>query len=336
MAQLISRRHVHRVARALQLASLLATVASAGAAAQAAVDVPPACGSPAEFAAELEKLSGPSDAASWQGSVSIRALEDGSYSLELSAAQETRRLVERDCRLLFRSAVVMAAAALQNLQEAETPSAPGEPQHVDAPAAPAVEAAPRPEAGEPLESEIARPSAAVAPAPRTPPEPALAPVWQLALGAGLAAGSGPELAARTEMAVAYARSVWEMSLRALYVTPSSARAEGGRSVAVSTVGLTAQAGYWPLRWFGLRLGPELAWQMGRGRQKQSRDGTLRPALAAEVGVRLWPRSRLLLELALAGRYAFTRPRFEIVGFGTLYRSPALSGDALFRLGYRFR
>src|SRR5262245_12958182 len=89
-------------------------LAAANAAAQNSVDVPERCGSQAEFEQELERLLGAEAGKLSPYTLSITPSESGSeYLLRMTLRGEQREMRDTDCRALFKSAVVVAAASVK-------------------------------------------------------------------------------------------------------------------------------------------------------------------------------------------------------------------------------
>lgn len=111
---------------------VLYTFLSAAAAAQSRFQVPEGCGNETEFRSEIERLTGAPAQPDVPSSLRIEALggDPGTYELRLELDDERRVLRDPDCRVLFRSAIVIAAAASRGAAV----SAPVPPAPVPAPA----------------------------------------------------------------------------------------------------------------------------------------------------------------------------------------------------------
>jgi hypothetical protein len=112
--------------------------------AQSRITVPVGCGSDAEFVSELERLTGAPAALAEPASVSIEPHAQGGFELRLALAGEQRTLRDPDCRVLWRSALVIVAAASRAPSEppAPAPAAPAAPAPAPAPAPPAAASPP--------------------------------------------------------------------------------------------------------------------------------------------------------------------------------------------------
>jgi hypothetical protein len=86
--------------------------------AQDRVDVPEGCGSEQELRAELVQLLGAEGArAALPERLQITRAGEGDYALSLELAGESRTMRDADCRALFKTAVVVAAAIVSPAQE---------------------------------------------------------------------------------------------------------------------------------------------------------------------------------------------------------------------------
>jgi hypothetical protein len=141
--------------------------------------VPDGCGSLAEFRREIARLTGSPAADDVPRSLLIEALEAGrqGYSLQLVLGDEVRTLRDLDCRVLFRSAVVIAAAAqgegataapADGAASAAAPPVPAAPPANPVPVA----VAPAAPAGAALQPLAPSPSPANGPRPPGAPTPA--------------------------------------------------------------------------------------------------------------------------------------------------------------------
>jgi hypothetical protein len=92
--------------------------------AQGRIEVPKGCGGNEEFDSEIERLTGAPAALAAPASVSIEPHAEGGFELRLTLADEQRTLRDPECRVLWRSALVIVAAASKTPVEAEPPSAP--------------------------------------------------------------------------------------------------------------------------------------------------------------------------------------------------------------------
>ena len=152
----------------------------------------------------------------------------------------------------------------------------------------------------------------------------------LALGvsSGVVPGWGPAL----EASVHLEKRPWALAL-ALRHWPERGQTIDGRSVLVSATGGRATALFRVAPALELVGGIELNRLIGEGSANVRGPASdvawqLAPVLGAsfitmDVGY-------LRLELGALARLSLIRPRFEVTGFGTLYRAPALGADAIIR------
>lgn len=142
--------------------------------AQSRVSVPEGCGTPEEFGRDIERLTGAPAERAAAAEVSIGRLAGGAYELRLTLLDEQRTLRDPDCRVLWRSALVIVAAASRG--PAADPAAGEEPAAEPVTAAPAGAA-----------SVVPPGVAAPLPAPSTPEPAASAPP----VAAGVRAAAEP-------------------------------------------------------------------------------------------------------------------------------------------------
>jgi hypothetical protein len=152
------------------------------------------------------------------------------------------------------------------------------------------------------------------------------------------------LAARVEIAASdeaglftLEREAWGAVLALHYMPRIETRASSGRGVGVYAFGGRALGLLVPARFMRLGAGVEVAFQHGTGlgsAKPLSDDAWLLAGVAeiAAVPLRL---GHARLELALAAQWNMLRPRFEILGYGEVYRVAIVGGSGLIRLGWTF-
>jgi hypothetical protein len=261
-------------------------------------EVPAACGNEAEFRRELVALTGKDADRAWPSTVRIEpAAPDGGYRLTLELAAGRRELEHLDCRVLFRSALVIAAASVGSGEASE----PAGPAH--GPSAP---------------------SADDARSTRTRPQAQRALRGTVALGSGIALGVVPGPTAAFEARLGGDLGPLGASVAVRHFVSRHA-AVGGRGADIGGYGLRVAALYAPLPWLAGSLGLDADWLVGRGTvgiavPLEDSAWTLAPSLELAL---IPVRTRLLsLEVAAAGRLAVKRPVFEVTGFGEIFRPPA--------------
>ena len=316
-------------ARALALATLCAP-ALAGA--QARVAVPEACGSEAELRAELARLLGPEGAASaLPERLRIARDDDGRHTLVLSVRGEHRTLRDGDCRALFKTAIVIAAATVDPRlrEEAETRS------NVEDDEATPDESRAGVPASENTPAEEYEAAAEPAAEPSGSPPPLRADVW---VGAGAAFSLLPQLSPLLEVSGAVARGALGIALSARYLTPTDERASDAYGVRVEGFGARLAALYEPAPFVRLHAGAALDHLSGRGFGSAVEDVSgsgVALAAALEAAVIPLREGPVRLAVGLSGHYALLRPSFEITGYGRIFRMPPLGGGAVVRLGWQF-
>ena len=284
-------------------------------------EVPAECGSELEFAAELERLAGADASRARHSLVHIeRDAVTGAYRLTLEVGGRRRELQHADCRVLMRSAAVIAAASVK----------------VDANTTPAVAV--------PAQPALATPSVAERAVPPPPADSGArssepAPRWRghLAVGVGIAVGVVPSATPAAELRGGVSRGHWGATLAGRYFAPQSVTVDG-RSADIRAFGVRAAGVVAPTRWLSVSVGLDVELLVGRGGggvALPATDSAWTLAPSAELTVIPIQNEHLALELAAAGRVALVRPVFEVGGFGELYRVPSLGMAAFARGVWRF-
>jgi hypothetical protein len=315
----IVTRHRHRFAlRSAVGCALVLVLASPGAAraqAQSRVDVPPGCGSEAELRSELVRLLGPAAAqTALPRAVRITRGEQGDYALQLELEAESRALRDPDCRVLFKTAVVVAAAAVDpSLQDP---------------------------AAEPRRSEPAPDAKRADPPARAEGDEASAS-WHagVAIGAGAAVSLLPQAALLVQLSGELAYGGFGVSLGARYMAPSTEEAGDDRGVRIHGFGARLGGFHDPAPWLRLQAGMVADRLTGQGRGAAIREDTdsgLAVAFALDAAVTPLRVGALRFSLGIGGHYALVRPDFEIAGYGRVYRVPAVGGSATAEVGWAFR
>jgi hypothetical protein len=304
-------RRLGRVAAIFAVAGVLLVHLPARAQATS-FDAPRECGTEGEFRDGLVRLLGAAADRAWPTALVIaRAPSDSDYHLTLEVQGERRELTHADCRVLFRSAIVIAAVTVD-----PTVRLPEE-----APTAPPARAAP----------------------PPPPPKPAKAPPPEdrngagalggsIAVGGGLALAVLPGATGVVEVRGGLASGRFGATLGAQYFTPREA-SSSGRSAELQGVGVRAAASFAPTPLLTASVGLSADWLVGRGSAELSspvQDSAW--ALAPSLELALTPRltRSVSLELGLAGQANLQRATFEVTGFGAIYQMPAASLTLLAR------
>jgi hypothetical protein len=321
-----SRLGQHRAAPRGGLAGIaaLAALLSNGpyAEAGASIQLPPECGSPTEFTRELERLLGDQVAEGRPISLVIFPRDGaGAYTLRLQLRNETRELRDPDCRALFRSAVVISAAAVR-------------PELRDVPETTVVERPP-PATAAPSSKGLppdlkARPVLRAEPATQTDGE-----TWRPGIhaGAGAMAGLLPGVAPMLELGGSAARGKWGLFGAARYLPRARTTDDEGRGVAIWALGGQVALFLEPAEWIRLSAGLAVHWLEGEGvgvAQKLT-DSAWSLSSLIEATFIAWQARDLRVELGLQGHGSIVRARFEIGGLGEVYRVPPFSGAAVARV-----
>jgi hypothetical protein len=275
-------------------------------------EVPPECGSQAEFRSELARLAG-ADAERAEPSLLVIAREGAGdaaaseYRLTLDVGGERRELIHADCSVLFRSALVIAAASVR------APEVEEEAPPLRAPVAVAA-----PPSAPPLD-EPSEPTEAGEDGPRHP----LKLGGSVSGGAGLALGVLPEAAAVFEVRGTFLVERFGVSLSGKYLPPRFVSAEG-RGADIHAFGLRGALGLRPVDLLWISAGLDADLLVGEGvsglaTTYEDSAWTLAPSL--ELALIPINTRHLALEIALQGRFAVQRPVFEVTGFRELYQVP---------------
>ena len=289
------RRVLWRLCSALALTASL--VVARRSSAQQDVQVPDGCGSRAELSSELVRLLGAR--AVEAEPLSLRISERGAdqhHRLRLEVRGEVRELTDPDCRALFRSAIVIAATAVNpNLYDP-----PREPR------------ATSPEGGRGVEVGIFG-------------------------GVGAAVGVLPGLAVVFEPGARV--RLWDIgAYLALAYLPSKQATEADRGVDIWGLGGRVGLSFQPIDVARLSAGVAVDRLEGSGFgvAQSMTDAVWSVAPTLEAGWIPLRTAHVELELAARGHIAVTRPRFEIEGFGEIYRTPRFGGTLLGRVAWSVR
>jgi hypothetical protein len=302
--------------------------APARALAQDRVDVPEGCGSERELRAELLRLLGPEGAqAALPERLQISRAGEGDYALSLELAGESRTMRDADCRALFKTAVVVAAAIVSPHKNEAPPRS--------------ASSVPLDEAPPPTAQDVSAPPPRASQARSEPERAGPAATWRgsAAIGAGGMISLLPQLAAMFELSGTLGYGDVGLALGARYLMPSEAQAGGARSVSIYGLGGRLLGFYEPADWVRLHAGIAADRLTGEGSGEallQASDSGAAVAVALEAEAVPARFGDLRISIGIAAHYALVRPSFEIAGFGPLYRVPAAGGSAIVRGAWELR
>jgi hypothetical protein len=272
-------------------------------------EIPADCGTNAEFEREVRRRLG-AEARPLPTAIVIEREGDG-YVLRMRVGNEQRELRDRDCRELFRAAVVVAVAIA--FSEAKSESVPS-------PAAPRV-----------AEEPARRPQP-----PGSDDPPGEGVHVDLGLAGGAHLGFSPSVVPLLELESKLTLSRFGIALGIRYLAPSSAEDETGRGVDVSGFGAQASALYAGSPLWEARAGVALFRLDGAGIGSASNDSDVAWAGGPVVGLALFPvrHGRFWAGAALQGEWHVLRARFEIQSYGEVFQVSPFGGSALLCAGYR--
>lgn len=288
---------------------VLLAVAARPADAAITAQIPPECGSLADFEAELEQRLGSVDAAQTTH-VTLTAEESG-YLLVVEAADQRRELHDASCPELLHAAIVVALALLEPKRAEAAPPAPE----------------PTPE-----------------PTPLTPPpkaEATAAPRWRpkIALGAGGGVHLGT-LPSATLMLDIDAQLKWTrfgVAIGFRYLLPRETQDENGKGARIAASGASLAGLFEPWRRVQTRLGVNAYRLSGSGiGSTQTGDGAAWE-VAPSLGAAFVPfqRAPFWTCVGLEGQLNLIRPTFEILSYNEVFQVPLLSGSAFVHAGVVF-
>jgi hypothetical protein len=293
------------------------------------LDIPPSCGSESELVREIEALrrdAAPNSAP--RPDVQLAREADG-YVLHITLPDGARSLRDRDCRALFRAAIVIAAlghepdAALA-AERSAAQSPPAAPSAVPA-ELPSAPPAPAAASSTQANAAVAKPVAARSKRPAPPPATHVDAFAQVEA----AYGTVPAWSAALAAGASVRRGLWGGRIWFGYLTPRT-HAEADQAVRVQGLDLALSLELAPLSRLSLGLGADLFFLRGQGVDvaNPSVDWTVQPALHLALRGRVWTTGRFGLELTGRALWSPQPSSFTLRGGGDLYTTEELA----FQLG----
>ncbi|HMA94822.1 MAG TPA: hypothetical protein VKP30_19160 [Polyangiaceae bacterium] len=306
-----------RTARAVALAILCV---APGLEAKAGFTVPAHCGDRTVFEAEISKRLGGGSAAALLDVLELTISEkSNTYSLAMRVGNEARQLEDPNCADLFQAAVVVAVALWEE-PKAAIPLGP----RTTAAAVPKPGPAASPDSG-PRGSGALVPSA-------TPLR------WFLAgeVGAnwGLRPNFGPILGMRGAIDTSRFGAV-----AAVRWLPRNQSLDGNsRGVGVSGLGAGVGAYVALLNSVRLELGVSAYRLFGSGLGSRTEKNAALTSFGPHLGLRVtpWSSDWGYFALGAEGHLELLPLRFEILGYGEVFRIPWCTANGVLEVGYRFR
>lgn len=297
---------------------------------------PSSCGSAATFESELRKrLDEATRAGLPPTELSITRVEQ-SYLLRLRVGADEREIIDASCEDLFHAAVVVVASLAETRESSASPSSAsaGTPGQSSTPAPSASPSPPR--------QALPRVPASPLP-PRVPPAnadaaySAIAPRWgaELAVGASVGVLPEPALALKGEVSATWNDFGVAASIR--FLPSVTSRDEAQRGVRADAWGAHVGAQVQPLDALLLQAGAAGYRLSGVGVGSLVRSSDAVWGFGPVIGAKLLP-LRLKsswVSLGLEGQLELLRPRFEILGYGEVFRAPQFLLSGSVGLGHRF-
>jgi hypothetical protein len=319
------------------VAALGVSLYGASSAAQIRVQVPDGCGSDEEFTRELERLLGPDAAEAQPLSVVISPPDaSGTYTLRIELVTGVRELHHVDCRTLFRSAIVVAAASVRADIEAPSSSPPASP--------PSAESATPPSPPPAVSRPIPQPH-------RSNPQPLVHPLepvvrstgeaprvcGSVAAGGGAVVGLLPGVAGLVEVGGAVDRGRWGAGI-GFWVLPGTTKDAGGNpGVDVSAGGAALALRFAPFAFARASAGVGVYRLTGSGTgvREQLTDRAWSVAPIVELTGVSPSVGGAALELGLQAQWWAVPASFQVSGFGEVYRVSTFGAAAVARGTWHF-
>jgi hypothetical protein len=296
--------HCRRLCALSAALTLCLGVANARAAAD---DIPPECGSRADFERELRQRLG-SDAPVGDVHVAITPGAPGAkpYHLRVQIGPELRELDDASCSELFRASIVVAVAVLMHAREAAR--------------------------------EQQRPPPAAAP----PPPRREYPRFVVTGGAGASVGTLPKPVLAFEVEGQTLWRSWGIALHARYLLPADKLESNNQGATLDAWSLGVAGVLRPSRYWQARLGLAAQRLDGTGTGNAHNGSDSIWAAGPTLGLGWYPLQHGLLwgGLGAEGQLNAIRGKFQILNYSkmlsdkphTLYRVPWLAASGFVRLG----
>jgi len=270
--------------------------------------IPPECGSLAEFELELEQRLG--NVSTPDATRVTLTPEVSGYRLVVEAGNQTRELHDASCQELLRAAVVIALALLEPKREQVPASAP-----------------------EPARSVLAeQPEQRAANTARRPPLH-----FALAAGGGLHVGTLPQptLILEFDAQLKWARFGGAAGFR--YLLPQTTVDENNRGARIGAVGAYLAGSFEPWHRLQARLGIATYRLSASGIGSTAAYDGSAWELSPTLGATFIPFERppFWTSVGLEGQLNLIRRSFEILNYHEVFRTSLLSGSAFARAGVVF-
>lgn len=292
------------------------------------------CGSAATFEAELRKRLDETTLAGLPPTELSITRVDPDYLLRLRVGADEREIVDASCEDLFHAAVVVVASLAETRESslspstapAGTPAQPGKP--APSPSTPAGQALPRAPAS-PLPRRV--------PPARVDAGPSASASWGAELAVGASVGVLPETALAVKGEASATWNDFGVAASIRFLPSVTSRDEAGRGVQADAWGAHVAAQALPLSPLILQAGAA-AYRLsgvGVGSLVKSTDAVW--AFGPVIGMKLLPlrMKSSWISVGIEAQLELLRPRFEILGYGEVFRAPPILISGFVGLGHHF-
>jgi len=301
----------------------------------AGFEVPEPCGTREQFETSIRNRVGDAEAEAILASLSLWIREQpDAFTLTMQIGAETRSLQDRDCKQLFRAAVVVAIALWEAPQRSSTPSSASD---LPAPVAPRVQDTPKPEAALALQVPSVRilgPVGLVQIDPKVREPRTRVPLGtEFGVSTGLQPKPGLLLGIRGGLELG-SLGFWA-SLR--WYPSRGDRDVNNRGVEVTAFGVRAVGAYRLAESIGVELGVSVHGLRGTGLGSNQTASALVWTVGPVMGLWATPVrwGSAFLAAGAEAHLALLRPRFEITDYRQVFRLGAVGGATFLVAGYRF-
>ncbi len=295
-------------------------------------EVPADCGDRAQFEASVRERMG-SDASALLDSMDLSIERHAeTHSLFMRVGAESRHLDDRDCKDLFRAAVVVAVAlweAPAPLRQLSEHQSPGLAPTSEPPASTEIPKARR------LQSMVSTPRGRVQllalQRARRVPE------IRLSCELGLSQGLQPDLFPAIGLRSALDFESFGIAATLRFLPPNRQQDGNGRGVSVLALGGHLAGYFKPISRLGIEAGVSSYYVQGKGIGSHTTATSRLAAVGPFLGfwAILWQSDAVFLSFGADGQLELLRPRFEILGYNEVFRVSRVVWGSNLAAGFRF-